>query len=175
MTRFAGLTILALLAASCGKAPVAVKQSEKARPVKVSVPEKPAAAAPEDRMRVSEAPFGEASAQGAANVVQTYYALIAEGRYDQAWRLRWESDDAPASRAADFAKSFDQYREYHATVGAPSLIQGAAGSFYVEVPVQTYGVRRDGRPFGSAGTVTLRRAGDVAGASAEQRKWRIHS
>src|SRR5687768_10913820 len=42
---------------------------------------------PDDRTPISEAPFTEESAQGAASVVQSYHALIESGRYDQAWRL----------------------------------------------------------------------------------------
>ena len=44
----------------------------------------------------------------------------------------------------------------------------------VEVPVQLYGRMKDGKPFGSAGTITLRRANDVPGATAAQRRWRIY-
>src|SRR4051794_5257122 len=42
---------------------------------------------PDDRTPVSEAPFTPDSAQGAANVVQTYYALIGEGNYARARSL----------------------------------------------------------------------------------------
>ena len=64
--------------------------------------------------------------------------------------------------------------------GAPggngkNFAEFAAGSLYVEVPVQTYGKLQDGTPFSSAGTVTMRRSNDVPGATAEQRRWRIHT
>jgi hypothetical protein len=111
------------------------------------------------------------SAQGAATVVETYYALIEAGKYREALALR---ENADSMTAAKFAAGFAKYGEYHATVGAPSEIQGAAGSLYVEVPVQLYGRMKDGKPFGSAGTITLRRANDVPGATAAQRRWRIY-
>jgi len=125
-----------------------------------------------DPPSLSEAPFAQDSAQGAATIVQTYYALIEAGKYREAHQLRWDSHRLSL---AEFEASFAPYAEYHATVGAPSEIQGAAGSLYVEVPVQTYGLRKDGRPFGSAGTIALRRVNDVPGATAEQRHWRIYT
>ena len=128
---------------------------------------------PDDRTPVSEAPFTPDSAQGAANILQTYYALIEQGDYDAAYALRSPSADGPS--AAEFAASFERYAEYHAQIGAPSNIEGAAGSLYVEVPVQIYGRLKDGKPFSSAGTVTLRRSNDVPGSTAEQRRWHIYT
>ncbi|PWG02601.1 hypothetical protein [Sphingosinicella humi] len=128
---------------------------------------------PDDRPPVAEAPFAPDSAQGAANVLQSYYALIEQGDYDAAYALRSASADGPS--AAEFAASFEQYAEYHAQIGAPSNIEGAAGSLYVEVPVQIYGRQKDGKPFSSAGTVTLRRSNDIPGSTAEQRSWRIYT
>jgi hypothetical protein len=128
---------------------------------------------PDDRSPVSEAPFAETSAQGAANVVQTYYALIEARKYDEAFRLRSDGGGADRTGARAFAKAFADYSEYHAQVGAPGEIEGAAGSLYVTVPVQVYGRTADGKEFREAGTVTLRRVNDVPGSTPEQRKWRI--
>jgi hypothetical protein len=123
---------------------------------------------PDDGTPASEAPFAADSAQGAANVLQTYYALIEAGKYTEAWRLREQRAKAKPGDAAEFAKSFERYGEYHAQVGAPSQVQAAAGSLYVEVPVQLYGRLKDGKPFSTAGTVTLRRARGTTG-------WRIYT
>jgi membrane-bound inhibitor of C-type lysozyme len=130
----------------------------------------PAATPTPTREVVSEAPFTKDSAQGAADVVQTYYALIGEGKYGQAYAL-WKPGAAGMTRQA-FAASFDKYRDYHAEVGAPSGIEGAAGSRYVTVPVRAYGNLKRGEPFTMRGSVTLSRA--VAdGATPEQRAWHI--
>lgn len=128
---------------------------------------------PDDRTPVSEAPFAETSAQGAAAVLQSYFALIEQGRYGEAHRL-W-SDDGRASGmdATAFARGFARYREYHANIGAPGEIEGAAGSLYVEVPVMVYGRGRDGAEFSQRGTATLRRVNDVPGSTAAQRRWHI--
>jgi len=115
-----------------------------------------------------------ADAAGAASAVRAYYASIAAGRYAAAWRLRWESDRAGAAGAEAFARGFSAYRSYHATIGPPSRPQAAASSFYVEVPVQIVGRLKNGKPFATAGTVTVRRAQGSSGATAAQRKWRIY-
>ena len=128
---------------------------------------------PDDRSPVTEAPFTEDSAQGAANVVQTFFALVEAGRHEQAWQLWSASGKASGMSASDFAASFERYQEYHARVGAPGRIEGAAGSLYVEVPVQVYGRLKGGKQFNAAGKVQLRRTNEVPGAGAEQQQWRI--
>lgn len=128
----------------------------------------------DDATPADETPQPEASAQGAARVVERYFGLIEAGRYRQAYNL-WAPGRAGMS-AQDFIRSFDRYAEYHANIGAPDRIEGAAGSRYVTVPVQPYGRLKAGkRPFNMRGSITLRRVADVPGATAEQRRWRIHS
>lgn len=118
---------------------------------------------PDDRTPLSEAPFTATSAQGAAGVVQTYYALIEEGHYADAARL-WRA-------GAGFDPS--PYASYHAQVGGPGESEGAAGSIFIEVPVVIYGRRKSGAELHQSGKVTLRRVNDVPGSTAEQRLWRI--
>jgi len=128
----------------------------------------------DDRTPVSEAPFTEDSAQGAANVVQTYYALLEARKYGEAYRL-WEPNSVGMTPGA-FAASFARYSEYHANIGASGRIDAGAGQRYVTVPVQVYGRLKDGaRAFNLRGSVTLHRAGDIDGATAEQRRWRIRN
>ncbi|HWK36237.1 hypothetical protein [Sphingomonas sp.] len=126
---------------------------------------------PNDRTPVSEAPFTADSAQGAANVVQSYYALIEQRRYADAYAL-WEPQ-AVAMTGKGFADSFAPYADYHAQIGAPGAIDAGAGQRYVTVPVQAYGRRVSGAPFHLRGEVTLHRTGDIDGATAAQRSWRI--
>jgi hypothetical protein len=128
---------------------------------------------PDDRTPISEAPFTPTSAQGAANVVQTYYALVAEGRYDDAWRLWTQGGKGSGMSAEAFAKSFTPYESYNANIGAPGVIEGAAGSLYVSVPVQIYGRRKSGEEVHELGKATLRRVNDVPGSTPEQRQWHI--
>lgn len=128
---------------------------------------------PDDRTPISEAPFDAKSPQGAANVVQTYYALLAEHRYAQAWAL-W--DDGKASGALDataFAASFARYATYNAQVGAPGEPEGAAGSSFIFVPVVIYGRLASGAEVHEKGQAQLRRVNDVPGSTLRQRAWRI--
>ncbi|HEU4625091.1 MAG TPA: hypothetical protein VFS52_10035 [Steroidobacteraceae bacterium] len=129
---------------------------------------------PDDRTPLSEAPFTATSAQGAANVLQTYYALIGAGRYDEAWRLWTQAGEGSGMSAEAFAASFAPYESYNANIGAPGRIEGAAGSLYVSVPVQIYGRRKSGEPVHMLGSATLRRSNDVPGSTAEQRAWHIY-
>ena len=129
---------------------------------------------PDDRTPISEAPFAPDSAQGAANVVQTYYALIEGGKYRQAWALWGNGGKASGMSADAFARSFGKYSEYHANIGAPGRIDAGTGQRFVSVPVQIYGRMKDsGAPFNMRGDVTLHRTADIDGATAEQKTWRI--
>jgi hypothetical protein len=129
----------------------------------------------DDRTPVSEAPFTANSAQGAANIVQTYYALIEAGKYRDAWAL-WDHRGQDVGQSAGaFAASFAKYADYHAEIGAPGRIDAGAGQRYVTVPVQVYGRLKSGKKFATGGSVTLHRAGDIDGATADQKSWHLHS
>jgi hypothetical protein len=128
----------------------------------------------DDRTPVSEAPFTPDSPQGAANVVQTYFALIGEGKPAQAWALWGDGGKASGQASAEgFARTFDRYAQYDAQVGAPGPAEGAAGSIYVSVPVVIYGRLKSGEEVHEKGEVELRRVNDVPGSTAEQRSWHI--
>ena len=118
---------------------------------------------PDDRTPISEAPFTPTSAQGAANVVQTYFALMEQARAQEAAKLRTDGK----------SEDLSPYSSWHGNVGAPGQIEGAAGSLFVEAPVVLYGRLKTGAEFHRSGKVVLRRVNDVPGSTAEQRKWRI--
>lgn len=120
---------------------------------------------PDDKTPLSEAPFTPTSAQGAAKVVQTYYALIEDGKYAQAAKMRRDG------QGDDFAL----YATYHAQVGGPGEAEGGAGSLYIEVPVVIYGRYKTGAELHQSGKVTLRRVNDVDGSTTAQRLWHIHT
>lgn len=120
---------------------------------------------PDDRTPLDERPFTPESAQGAANVVQTYYALVGSGRVAEAAKLR--VDGKPEDLKA--------FASLHAQVGGPGRIEGAAGSLYIEVPVVLYGRYATGAEYHASGKATLRRVNDVPGATPEQLKWRIET
>ena len=165
-----------LLLASCGDGPQAKSPKQASRPA--PLPQGAPAGQPGFGKAVAsqieqtpdrEAKAASSEAQGAAAVLQSYYALIEARRYGEAWELRERGPNAPD--AAAFARNFERYREHRATVGAPSEPVAASGFLFVEVPVHTYGVMKDGRGFGSAGTVTLRRSQ----AGSKRGQWRIYT
>lgn len=128
---------------------------------------------PDDRTPISEAPAAPDSAQGAAHVVERYYALISDRKYKQAWQM-WHGGGAGSRLTpTDFADSFSAFSEYHANIGSPGRIDAGAGQRYVTVPVQVYArLKQTRKPYYQIGSVTLQRA-DVDGASAAQKAWRI--
>jgi len=154
---------------AAGPAPAAAAAANGSQPASAV-----ATAPPDDRTPVSEAPFTETSAQGAANVVQTYYALLEAGRAAEAFSLWSGGGESSGLSATAFAERRRRYRDYHAEVFAPGAIEGAAGSLYVDVPVRSYGHDAEGRAFSLRGTVTLRRVNDVPGSTAEQRRWHLY-
>ncbi len=132
------------------------------------------AASPTPTPSSSEPTSIDGSAEGAVDVVRTYFRLIGERRYRAAWEL-WDNDGAASGMSAEaFARSFDKYRDLRASVGEPGRIDAGAGQRYITVPVSLSGTLRDGRPVTMKGPVTLHRAGDVDGATERQRRWRIH-
>ena len=66
---------------------------------------------PDDRTPVSEAPFTPESPQGAANVVQTYYALVEAGKYADAWKLWGDGGKASGQSPAEFAAGFGKFKD----------------------------------------------------------------
>ena len=124
---------------------------------------------PDDRTPLTEGSIDSKSAQGAAQVLQRYFALLEAGKTAEA-RALWSGSDIPE----DFANRLAGYGEVHANIGAPGDLGGAAGSIYVEVPVQLYGRLKNGKEFNALGTMTLRRVNDVPGSTDEQRRWHIY-
>ncbi|HEY0111951.1 MAG TPA: hypothetical protein VGB59_02235 [Allosphingosinicella sp.] len=153
-----------ILLAGCGEEAEPRKPAGKrARPASLPSAPAPAAEAP---------PAGEVETSvDAASMLKRYYGFIEAGDYDSAWVMR--SGPAPEAERVRFAANFKAYERYRATVGMPSRPVEGAGWLYVEVPVMIYGSYRGGKPFGSSGSVTLRRAASVPDASPRERAWHI--
>lgn len=150
-----------LLLAACGdskETPQEAQQRQKA--AQPPMPElEPPVATQQDR---------EDSGDAAA-ALKRYYARIEAGDYDSAWAIRSGEPSDEARRR--FADNFKAYQSYHADVGTPSEPVQAGGWAYVEVPVMIRGAFRGGKPFASAGSVTLRRA--ISGEG--ERGWRVYT
>ncbi|KQN39343.1 hypothetical protein ASG37_07125 [Sphingomonas sp. Leaf407] len=115
----------------------------------------------------------EAGADAAVTVLRDYFAALSGRRYAEAYRLWNGRGEAAGMSARAFADSFAKYAEYRATIGTPGRIDAGAGQRYINIPVRVTGRLRDGTPVVLEGPVTLHRTGDIDGATAEQRSWRI--
>jgi hypothetical protein len=104
-------------------------------------------------------------------VLRRYYGLIESGRYAEAWAMR----SARRAGSAEFARNFAGYESYRVTVGTPTEPVEAGGWAFVEVPIMITGRMRGGEPFGSAGSVSMRRAAGAPAASARERGWHIYT
>jgi hypothetical protein len=159
-TPLAALSLLFLPLVACGdraEAPQDAPHREKA--AQLPTPElQPPAETAEDR---------EASGDAAA-ALKAYYSRIQAGDYDAAWEMR--SGEAGDEARRRFADNFRAYATYQADVGTPSEPVEAKGWAYVEVPVMIRGTFKGGKPFSSAGSVTVRKATSGAGGG-----WRIYT
>jgi hypothetical protein len=155
------LLVASLLLAACGReaetAQEAERRQEAARP---PMPElEPPVATAQDREDSGDA----------ASTLKRYYARIEAGDYDAAWAMRSGENGEAARRR--FADNFRAYESYEADVGTPSEPVHAGGFAYVEVPVMIRGRFRGGKPFASAGSVTVRRATSGEG----DRDWHVYT
>ncbi len=111
---------------------------------------------------------------GPADVVQRYYDAIAARDFETAYRMWADSGRASGQSFDEFRAGFAQTAAVRAETGDSISVQGAAGTHYATVPVEVHAELRDGTRQRFTGTYTLRRS-LVDGATAEQRRWRIHS
>lgn len=114
------------------------------------------------------------SAADAETVVRDYYAAINARDFAAAY-AHWDADGMASGQ--DFAHFRDGYAEteaVEAVVGEAYDLEGAAGSRYIRVPVELESRQRDGSERRYRGSFALR-AAVADGASAEQRRWHLHS
>lgn len=116
-----------------------------------------------------EAAAAEPTAQDAVAVVREYYAAL-DARQPARARALWV--DAGRAGTSPFADGFAEGTQVSVELRAPGRVDAAAGSRYIQLPVAVRVSARDGSVRRYVGTHTLQRA-VVAGASAEQRAWRI--
>jgi len=161
--RFPSPLIAILALAACGQSDPSPPTARTGKP-RVQAPQ---AAAPETKAQEQAREQGD----DAAAVLRRYYDHIEAGRYDDAWAMRGGNGEG----AEAFARNFAAYQSYHVSLGQPGEPVAGGGWSYVEVPIMITGSMKGGKPFGSAGSVTLRRADGVAGATAAQKNWRIYT
>lgn len=94
----------------------------------------------------------------ARETVKTYFDLIHQKRFNDAYRM-WGNDGADTrGSAANFTKSFEPYSRYVADVGDPTAIKTNAGQDYIVVATNVrVMLKQTGATSDQSGTVMLRR------------------
>ena len=105
-----------------------------------------------------------------ASVIEAYYAAINARDYERAYRY-WAS---PETTFETFRDGFEDTASVTVKIGTPGRIDAAAGSRYIEIPVEIDARTTSGATQRFEGSYVLRRS-VVDGATAEQRAWRIAS
>lgn len=112
--------------------------------------------------------------EDAVALVRDYYAALNARSYGRAYALWSDGGRASGQSPQQFADAFGATGGIAVQIGEPEMIEAAAGSRYVEVPVSLAATGQDGELRRYRGAYVLRQA-VVDGASAEQRAWRIAS
>jgi hypothetical protein len=160
---------------------LAVGCQERAAPAQETAPATPTAT-PTGVVEAQPAPLPADSvsapaadtASDPAAVLRRYYAAINARDYRQAY-AQWGADGGASKQTFEvFATGFAQTKRVEATIGKPGRVEGAAGSRYVEVPVEIRAETMGGEAQHFSGFYALRQV--VAdGATKEQRQWHLYS
>jgi hypothetical protein len=105
-------------------------------------------------------------------VVEQYYAAIGTHDFARAYAM-WGGEGPPGQTLETFAAGFGDTESVQVTAGAPSRVEAAAGSRYIQVPVVVNAKLRSGVQQHFIGSYTLRRS-VVDGATAAQRRWHLY-
>jgi hypothetical protein len=149
--------LAALLLAACG-------EGTQPAPQPTGAPTLPAGELPP---QVSDFPVLDS--KDCAAVAEFYLEALSSREYAEA-ALVW---DDPVVDAARLEAVFGAYREAQVEWTEP-LVEGAAGSLYCTIAGKLTDAADRARP-PLEGTLLLRRANDVPGATAEQLRWTLQS
>ena len=162
-----------VLACGCGRADAPARDTLRAAAAEYSPSQRREPAGSSASASDSSAAVADSAGDPAA-VVRAYYAAIGARDFERAYALWGDGGRASGKAYADFARGFAETASVVATVDVPGRVEGAAGSRYVDVPVQISARQRDGSVQRFRGSYTLRRA-VVDGATAAQRTWHLYT
>lgn len=136
----------------------------------------PATTAPrqEAATQTDQASSDQATPAAARQVVIDYYAAIDARDFTKAYAL-WDDKGAASGQSYEhFSGGYANTLSVKADVGESRDEEGAAGSRFIQVPVELKALQRDGSERAYRGRFTLR-AVMADGASEEQRRWHLAS
>jgi len=178
-SRLATLVATTLLPIAChgepegDGAPDAAPGSREEAPAVTRAEDAPARTGAVERVELDE-PMDSTGADAAVAVIRQYSAAIDRGDYARAYAL-WADHGAASGQSFEaFRRGFAETASVEVEIGAPSRIEPAAGSRFIQVPVVVRAVRTDGGAQCFRGAYTLQRS-VVPGATPEQQRWRIRS
>ena len=110
------------------------------------------------RLQADQAGSDLATPAAARQVVIDYYAAIDARDYTKAYSL-WSDDGAASGQSFEhFSSGYANTRSVQASVGEATDEEGAAGSRYIEVPIELKALQQDGSERNYRGRFTLRAA-----------------
>ncbi len=116
----------------------------------------------------------ESDVAAAASVIRGYYDAIDSGDYERAYLLWGDSGRASNQTFDEFRAGFANTESVALTIGQPGQVEGAAGSRFLEIPVEIMAVTRSDSVQRFAGRYVLRRV-VVDGATEAQMRWHLSS
>lgn len=117
---------------------------------------------------------GDGTPAAAEDTVRRYYAAINAKDYRSAYALWGNGGAASRQTYQAFAGGYRTTASVQASVGKPFEPEGAAGSRYIQVPIELSSRRSDGSTRHYRGSFTLR-AVVADGATPQQRQWHLDS
>lgn len=166
---FAGLAIVCMGLVSCGTPPDTADDDGEADAVAASVPATATDAPPAPSISgaaIHDLDFAALQDREDPDRLLRFYAnAIQAGRWDAA-AAAWSKDSEVTPETLRMRYGIAKTR---LAIGKGD-VEGAAGTLYYEAPITAQGA--DGES-AERGTIVLRRANDVPGASEEQLNWRI--
>jgi ketosteroid isomerase-like protein len=170
---FLMLTLSACMTA-CSKSEFAASASHVSTPRETAVVPEPSPTSAMESAPAVAAEAADPTPADAKQVVVDYYAAIDAGDHAKAYALWSDGGAASGQNFEHFSGGYANTRSVRAVVGEPTDEEGAAGSRYIQVPVQLVAVQHDGGERHYRGRFTLR-ALVADGASPEQRRWHLAS
>jgi hypothetical protein len=115
----------------------------------------------------------DSDAAAAVQTLKDYYSAIDARQFEKAYAMWGDSGRSSRKTLSDFTAGFAQTTHSAVAFNGQGRIEGAAGSRYIDIPVEVTATTRNGATQHFTGTYTLRRV-VVDGATAAQRVWHIY-
>lgn len=108
-------------------------------------------------------------------VIRRYYSAINARDFATAYQ-QWGNDGQASGKSFEaFRDGFAATRSVRVTIGSVGIIEGGAGSLYLDIPLRIEATLVNGTRQTFVGDYVVRRVNDVDGADGQARQWHIMS